>query len=205
MEQRKFKLQSAGAAYNLDVGFECTEMTVWNASKWATGGTKVLFSWHKGMAAGTALSTNSTGTNAIEAANGFTLYDTSAVTANYMTPARVTKANPGVVTVTSTAGWVAGNALRFQDCVEMTELNNTTRPIYIKAIINGTTFSIDLDTSGYGAAETTGGYCYNLSKAVDASGFKGMTLGTTVIGADDDILYVTATLADTYNDLGDIA
>ena len=202
----KFKLESGGAAYNLDVGFEATEMVVWNATKWASDGTKVLFYWHKGMASGYALSeiADDTGINrAIETTNGFTPYDTSAVTANYQAASAITKANPGVVTVASTTGWVAGDALRFQGLSEMVELNNTAKPIYIKEILNATTFSLDLDTSSY-TAEATGGTVYNLSKAVTADGFKGMTLGTTVMGADGDELYITAKLDSMYRHLGDI-
>jgi len=206
-QSRKFRIQSAGAAYNLEIGFEATTVIVWNYTKWASDGVKQEFIWHKGMADGYALSEicDDTGTNrAVETSNGFTPYDTSAVTANYQTASGITKANPGVVTVTSTSGWLAGHALRFQGLVEMIELNKTAVPIYIKEIIDGTTFSI-LDTSGYGAAETTGGTVYNLSKAVEASGFKGITLGTTVIGANDDILFVQAFSDDSYVNLGDIA
>ena len=208
-ESRKFRLQSAGVAYNLDIGFTPTKVTVWNATKWATDTKKVKFVWHYGMAADTALAevAEDDGMNrTIEAANGFTLYDTSSVTSNYKTVSGgITKTNPGVVTVVSTTGWVAGDALRFQNLVEMTELNNTARPIYIKEVIDGTTFSI-LDTSAYGAAETSvTATVYNLSKTVGAEGFKGMTLGTAVIGENDDIMYIEAIMDDTYTDLGDLA
>ena len=206
-QSRKFRIQSAGAAYNLDIGFAPTTVIVWNYTKWASDGVKVQFYWHKGMANGYALSEicEDTATNrAIETTNGFTPYDTSAVTANYQVASAISKANPGVVAVASTTGWLAGHALRFQNLDEMIELNNTRVPIYIKEILGATTFSI-LDTSGYGLAETTGGIVYNLSKAVDASGFKGITLGTTVIGANDDVLFVQAFQDDTYIDLGDIA
>jgi len=202
----KFKLESGGAAYNLDIGFEPTEVVVWNATKWASDGTKVLFYWHKGMAAASALSeiADDTGINrAIEATNGFTLYDTSAVTANYQVLSGITKANPGVVTVPSTTGWEEGDAIRFQNLVEMVELNNTAKPIYIKEIINGTTFSIS-DTSAYTAETSITAQVYNLSKAVTAAGFKGMTLGTTVMGANSDVLYITAKLDSMYKDLGDV-
>jgi len=201
----KFRLTSGGDAYNLNIGFEPTEVVVWNATKWATDGEKVKFYWHKGMDAASALSeiADDTGINrAIETTNGFTLYDETAVTANYQTASAISSANPGVVTVASTTGWVAGDALRFQDLTEMVELNNTRKPIYIVAIINSTTFSIS-DTSTY-AAETTGGTVYNLSKNVTAEGFKGITLGSTVMSNDGDVLYIEAKLADQYKALGDV-
>lgn len=206
-ESIKYKLESGGAAYNLDVGFESTEVVVWNYTKWESDGIKVLFYWHKGMTDAYALSEicDDTGVNrAIETSNGFTPYDTSAVTANYKTVSGgITSANPGVVTVGSTTGWSAGDALRFQNLVEMVELNNTQKPIYIKEIIDGTTFSIS-NTSSYVAETSLTGTVYNLSKAVEAEGYKGMTLGTTVMGANGDILYITAKMDDMYKDLGDI-
>ena len=207
-QTRKFKLESGGAAYNLDVGFEATTVTVWNATKWATDGDKVMFYWHKGMASGYSLSevADDTGINrAIETSNGFTPYDTSAVTGNYQTIADVTKANPGVVEITSTTGWAVKDAVRFAGIAstEMPELNNTAKPFYIKEIVDGTKFSIDFDTSSYTAA-VTDGTVYNLSKTVEAEGFKGITLGSTVMGADGDILYIKAVLDDWNVDLGDV-
>ena len=204
----KFKLTSGGAAYNLNIGFEPTEVTVWNATKWATDGTKVKFYWHKGMAAASALSeiADDTGINrAIETTNGFTIYDESAVTNNYATVIAITKANPGVVNIADTTGWLVGDAVRFQDIASgtMSELNNTKAPLYISAIVDSTHFTLDQDCSTYTAAAADG-TVYNLSKTVSAAGFKGITLGSTVVGADGDELYITAKLDDMYKDLGDI-
>jgi len=205
-QERKFKLTSAGTAYNLDIGFEPNTVTVWNYTQWETDTKTVKHYWHKGMADAYALTeiTEDDGLNrAITTTNGFTLYDTSAVTGNYQTASGITAANPAVVTITSTTGWTAGDAVRFKDLDEMVELNDTAKPYYIKEIIDGTTFSLDLDASSY-VAETTGGTVYNLSKVVEAEGFKGITLGTSVVGAADDILYIRAELSDTYVDLGSV-
>lgn len=66
----------------------------------------------------------------------------------------ITKANPGVVTITA-HGLVTGDYVYFHDLTEMTELNGTIQKI---TKLTADTFSI-LDTSGYGSAETTGGSC----------------------------------------------
>lgn len=79
----------------------------------------------------------------------------------------ITKANPGVVTFDAGHGYVDGDIIYFSGLTEMTELNGE----YWKLRNNsGDTFELSdaaiatwdtssLDTSGYGAAETTGGNC----------------------------------------------
>jgi len=65
----------------------------------------------------------------------------------------ITKANPGVVSSTSHA-LVVNQQVYFYGLTEMTELNDTYK--VITAVGGANSFSIN-DTSGYGAAETTGG------------------------------------------------
>ena len=64
----------------------------------------------------------------------------------------ITKANPGVVSATA-HGYLDGDLVYFSGNTEMTELNGTYQMVTNK---NPNDFEI-LDTSGYGAAETTGG------------------------------------------------
>ena len=75
----------------------------------------------------------------------------------------ITKANPGVVTATA-HGYSNGDTVYFSRLTEMTELNGTTQTVANKA---DNTFEI-IDTSGYGAAETTGGDCAQRTTPVDA-------------------------------------
>jgi len=60
----------------------------------------------------------------------------------------------------------------------------------------------DIDGSAY-TAWSAGGKVVNVSEKVDNSGTFRVTLGTDVVGADSDLLFVTCTQAD-YEDLGDI-
>jgi len=206
-QTRKFRIKSAGAAYNLNIGFTPTKVTVWNLTKWATDAQNVKFIWHYGMAAGYALvevAEDNTINRKIETTNGFTLYDTAALTTNYkVVTGGITDANPGVVTVASTTGWVAGDSLRFQNLVEMTELNNISPIKIVEVLAGGVAFTIS-DTSSYTAETSVTGKVYNLSKDVEAEGFKGITIGTVPICNDDDILMVEAVLDNEYTNIGDI-
>lgn len=223
---KKFRLVSAGAtAYNLNVGFVPDTVTVWNATKWATDGTKVMFFWHKGMTAGYALSevADDTGINrAIETSNGFTEYDSSSITDNSRAVTGITAANPGVVTITGSIGatasasgaWVGidqvvpggkpfGDSVIFDDIGGMTQLNDLRSPVRIKSWLSATTFSLDLDTSSYTAfsAGTSRNQVINISTPITNTSYKGITLGTTVMGASSDVLYIECRLSDEYKSL----
>ena len=224
---KKFSLTSGGAAYNLNVGFVPDTVTVWNYTKWATDGSKVKFYWHKGMTAAYALSEicDDTGVNrAIETSNGFTEYDSSSITDNSRTVSGITAANPGVVTVSSSIGASASadgawfgidqitdstkpfaDSVKFDDIGGMVELN-ALGPVRIKSWLSSTTFSLDLDTSSYTAfsAGTARNQALNVSTDIKDSGFKGITLGSTVIGANSDVLYIECVKSDEYKALGDI-
>jgi uncharacterized phiE125 gp8 family phage protein len=67
----------------------------------------------------------------------------------------ITKANPGVVSSAS-HGLKIGDLAYFDTLTEMTELNGTYQ--VVSAVGSANAFSIN-DTSGYKAAETTGGAC----------------------------------------------
>lgn len=221
---RKYRLVSAGAAYNLNVGFVPDSVTVWNYTKWASDGTKVMFFWHKGMTAAYALSeiADDTGINrAIETSNGFTEYDSSSITDNSRAVTGITAANPGVVTITGSIGataassgaWVGidqitssskpfADSVIFDDIGGMVELNNRA-PIRIKSWLSSTTFSLDLDTSSYTAfsAGTARNQVLNTSTSITDSGYKGITLGSTVMGSNADVLYIECRLSDEYKSL----
>lgn len=77
----------------------------------------------------------------------------------------ITKANPGVVTLASGHGYVNGQVILIEDLDEMTELNGEYWKIRnlsgdtceLSDAAIGTWDTSSLDTSGFGAAETTGG------------------------------------------------
>jgi hypothetical protein len=114
----------------------------------------------------------------------------------------ITKANPGVVSATG-HGMVTGAYVKFKSLTEMTELNGTYQ--YVTRI-NDNSFSIN-DTSGYGAAETTGGACANevpISVWTDALGplqnSGTLTIGTTyqIISTETDHFYAGCAVNDVF-------
>ena len=204
-----YRVQSAGVAYTLDIGFEPTRIEVINYTKWATDATKVLFRYYKGMAAGYALSElceDTSSNRAIEATNGFTVLDTTSFTANKAVVSGVSKANPGVVSTSTVHGFSAGDKVSFHDIGGMVELNNNRYEIGSVPTTQSFTLK-DTDTSGFTtfAAGTAMNEVIDISKKIDASGSYRVTLGTTVMGADNDILYVVAYNDDIRSDLGDVA
>jgi hypothetical protein len=210
----KYKLISGAAAYSLDIGFEPDTIEVWNATKWATDGTKVKFYWHKGMTAGYALSEAADDTSinrAIETSNGFTVASSTSIASNRGTISGISTASPCVITIGDTTGWVTGDRVRIRDVTGTTSalgslLNDN---LYSVTIINGTTFSLQtLDGSAVstvGLTYSSGGYAYNISKEVSNEGSYRVTLGSTIMGADNDQIFIECRQADKSVDLGDVA
>lgn len=211
MKSKTFRIQSGGAAYNLDVGFVSDRVQVKNLTKWATDDAQVKHYWNRYMTDAYAYSevtTDDAMVRAINTSNGFTPYDTGAVTDNQADITGATQANPCVVSATAHGFGAAGTVftLRPRDIVGMTELNDN---LYHATIIDANSFSLqtmtwdNVDSTGFGAWSSAG-VAYALSKTVEDEGFKGITLGTAVVGANDDILEVTCFLDDQYINLGDI-
>jgi len=78
----------------------------------------------------------------------------------------ITKANPGVITFAPGHGFTGGELVKLSGLTEMTELNNGFVTLANK---DGDTFEI-CDTSGYGAAETTGGNCAQQTLTIGVNG-----------------------------------
>lgn len=205
-KMQSFKLTSGGAAYNLDIGFQPTKIEVFNATKFATDGANVIMVWNQGMANGYALAIKCEDTaagTAIISSNGFTPYSAAAVASNQKTITGITQANPAVVTTSAAHGFTSGQSVRISGVVGMTEVNNLNKPFEIE-VLSSTTFALKgIDASSYGAY-VSGGTVLNMSIDTTASGFTGMTLGTSVIGSDGDVLEIHAYGADNFQDLGDI-
>lgn len=210
----KYRIQSAGAAYTLEnIAFVPETIEVWNYTKWASDATKVKFYWHRGMADGYALSelcSDTEANRAIEAANGFTIETGYDLETETKAVSGITAANPPVATVVSTTGWTTGDQVMFHDIGGMVELNGNTYKI---TVINGTTFSLqtlagdNVDATGYTAfaAGTELNYCHNLNITTAADGGYNVLLGSTVMGANDDVLFVEIRAADQYVNVGDVA
>jgi len=116
----------------------------------------------------------------------------------------ITKANPGVVTFAADHGFANGDVIYFSALDEMTELNTQYWQLQNNA---GNTFELavvyggaSLDTSGYGAAEVTGGegqrttfisWITQTGWCVGVDGAGALTGGASKITSDSANIYQT--------------
>ena len=90
----------------------------------------------------------------IQRRDGFSKFGQMQKTNNMLSISTITQANPGVVTVTSTAALMNGDTIRITKVVGMTEVNNV---LYSVANITATTFELSgVDTSGFTAYGSAG-------------------------------------------------
>ena len=208
----KFSFTSGGAAYPLEVGFEPDTIEVWNYTQWAVDAKVAKSYWHRGMTSAYSLNElcEDTSTNhTTSSSNGFTVASTSSITSNRQTISAITAANPGVVTVASTSGWTTGDGVRFRDIGGMVELNDN---LYKVVVIDSTTLSLKdsngdaVDTTAFTtfATGTSLNYLFNISKTVDNTGTYRVTLGTDIVGANSDLIFVECKQSDNFTNLGDI-
>lgn len=204
MKRKQIRFQSAGVAHNFEIGYVPSKVTVTNLTKWGTSGV-VRSTWFKGDAADTANVETYSATgliSSVAAANGVTMYGKDVFPANYSAISAITAAAPPVVTVTSTAGWTTGDTVVIRNVKGMTQVNGIRYKI---TVVSPTTFSLQgIDGTGY-TAWASGGEAYNISKNMTDSGFVGVTLGTAVIGVDNDIMVLECESDYADFDLGDIA
>ena len=195
---------STGAAYNLNLGFTPDYIIVENYTNYATpaNGEILKASWYDGMAdayafietfdnTGGALGTLST----LATSNGFTPYETAAgslYTSTVKTLTDITQASSAVCTCT-THGLSVGDVVTFTQVAGMIEINRLRGTV--TAVPTANTFTVDIDTTGF-TAYTSGGKANLISSTVSNVGEKGITLGTSVVGAADDVLYYRAILED---------
>jgi hypothetical protein len=206
-------LQSAGAAYNITLPFYPDKVEWYNFTKFATDANNVQGVWFRDMPAGDALiiSRGTTDLSSVkEATNGVTNASTAGgFTNQHVTITGITTATPAVVTAAS-HGLVDG------DRIVITKVIGTMAPE-----VNNQTFVVDVLSSStfglydvYGVPVTiVGAYTSSgqLTKAGPELGVENLppsyilTLGSAIMGADNDVLYFVATKFNNYVNLGDVA
>ena len=193
----KQKFTSAGTAKVINIGFVPETIEVTNSTKWATDGTVVKSIFHKGMAEGYALNeiADDIGINrSISTSNGFTMSSGADFDSNQSAISAITAANPPVVTVASTTGWADNNVVRLKNISGMTEVINKDFKI---TVVDSTSFSLqdmagnDIDGSAYTAyVAAADDAAVNLSLDVENDGAVQVTLGTDIVGASADVMYI---------------
>lgn len=221
-------LQSAGSAYNLTLPFRPDKFEWFNYTKFATTGASAQGVWFRDFPAGDALSltvgTSPALTVVLETTNGVTVADTAGGFTNEHLVITGVTGTPKVVT-TSTA-----HGLSNMDRVVITKvigsmaaaINNNT---YVVQVLSSTTFAL---YDVYGVAVVLGGTytssgqvtkigpllgntsqavnpAYPQSAIIDYPPTYILTLGTTIMGADNDVLYFTAWQFNNYVNIGDVA
>lgn len=206
-------LQSAGAAYNLTLPWQADKFEWWNYTKYATNDNNLSGVWFRDFPAGDALivrrgTTDLTST--LETTNGITVANTAGgFTNQHVTITGITTATPGVVTA-------ASHGLADGDRVVITKVIGTIGPE-----VNNQTFVVDVLSANtfalydvYGLPITTVGTYTSggqLTKTgpelgiVDVPVQYILTLGSAVMGADNDVIYFQATKFNAYFNLGDVA
>lgn len=220
VQAKGYTFISAGAAYNLTMDFYPDFVEVFNYTQAGTTAKITASRWFKGFPAGdcisiqTVIDSASTGntTGVLETTNGFTWAGVAAgFTTEQKTISGATAATPGVITTSAVHGLTDGDRVIIQDVVGMVELNSNT---YQVDVLTTTTFALQdfkgnsIDTSGF-TAYSSGGEITRIRDSGDIENAEEtyiLTLGTGVVGANSDVLYVHALkYAGGITDLGDIA
>lgn len=216
-----YKVQSAGAAYNLTLPFEPDMVEWWNYTKFGTDANNISGVWVNGMPAGDALviargTTDLTST--LEATNGLTqLADGTGFADNHRIPTAISAV--GVVT-SNGHGLTNGQFVRALDfrstpvakATGMYGLNN--RVFQVSNVAANTfqlfepytNFTVGVDLSAEVAFVSNGVAQFTLIGqdlyTQNPEPVFRVTLGTAIMGADNDVIYIRATKANLYSNLG---
>ncbi len=221
-------LQSAGSAYNLTLPFLPDKFEWFNYTKYATNANNLSGVWFRDMPSGDALivargTTDLTST--LETTNGITIASTAGGFYNeHLIINSITTATPAVVTTTT------NHSLSDNDRVVITkvigtmasQINNYT---YVVKVLSATTFSL---YDVYGVPITTVGSYTSSGQVTKVGPLLGdpsqpvspayphraiidypptaiLTLGSAIMGADNDVIYFVAWQFNNYVNRGDVA
>lgn len=206
-------LQSAGAAYNLTLPFFPDKFEWYNYTKFGTNSSNLQGVWFRDFPAGDNLIIargTTTLTSTLEATNGITNASTAGgFTNQHVTISGITAATPGVVTAAN-HGLVDGDRVVITKVVGSigNSLNGNT---YVVDVLSSSTFAlydvygIPVTTAG---TYTSGGQITKTGPSlgvVDNPPTAILTLGTAIMGADNDVIYFVASKFNNYVNIGDVA
>lgn len=204
-------LQSAAAAYTVSLPFLPDKFEVVNYTKFGTDSNTLLSIWYRDMPAAYALQiTRGTTTlsSALTTTNGFTLVNTAAAFTDQHKV--IQTASAGVVTTTTNHGYSNNDRVIITKLAGDLGAEWNDREFVIQ-VQSATTFKL-YDVYGNAitqvAAYSSGGQSTREGPRlgiVNSQPVYGMTLGTNVMGNDNDVLYFTAYQFNSYYNLGDVA
>ena len=211
-------LQSAGAAYDLEIPFQADCFQWFRYTGYGTAGTIGQGIWFRDFPAGDELAIRAIADNGVtgnlnlvlETANGITINNSaSGFAAEQKTITGITTASPAVVTAAA-HGLSNGDRIMITKVVGSigAEVNNKE---FVVQVLTANTFALyDI----YGMPITTvgayvsGGQLNKMGPrlgVVDQSARYRLTLGTQVMGADNDVIYFIAWKFQNYVNVGDVA
>lgn len=215
-------ITATGSAYNLQLGFVPSTITVWNETKLSGGSGVFQSTWYKSQPNGYGYTVTTSGTPvfALITSNGFTPYITaigsefvpltglppSAVSTN-LTITGISNAAQASITATHafTSADVGVTTVGFHGVVGMTQINTLTG--VIQSVTSTTSFTVNINSTSFSsyvsggianiitgvpAVTTTGFQTYN-TPLINVA-FAGITLGSSVCGSASDVLRYTALL-----------
>lgn len=212
-------LQSGGVAYTLTTPWQADMFEWWRYTAYGTAGTIGQGVWFYGFPAGDELAQRAIADNGVtgnlnlvlETTNGITIANTTGgFTNEHLTITGVSTATPAVVTTSASHGLTSGMR------VYITQLAGAVGSIlnnkeYVVQVLSATTFSLydvygapipNIGTYTSGGQVTIEGPDLGVQ---DAPIVYKLTLGTQVMGADNDVIYFRATKFNSYFNFGDVA
>ncbi len=218
-------LQSAGAAYNLTLPFYPDKFEWFNYTQYGTNDKNLSGVWYRDFPAGDALIVargTTTLTSTLEATNGIT----NASTAGGFTNQHLVISGiaAGVVTTTTNHNLSDGDRVVLTKIIGTVaaQLNNNT---YVVDVLSATTFKL-YDVNGVAISQsgtyTSSGQVTKMNPAlgdvneptspayphqavIDYAPTAILTLGSAIMGADNDLIYFTAWKFNNYVNIGDVA
>lgn len=206
-------LQSGGVAYNLVTPWQADSFEWWRYTTYGTNDKVLQGIWFRDFPSGDVLNIargTTDLTSVLETTNGVTINNSSGgFTNEHVTITGISTATPGVVTA-------AGHGLSTGDRVIITkvvgtiasEVNNRS---FVVTVLSSSTFAL---YDVYGNPITTVG-TYTSGGQIDKEGPElgvvnapvtyRLTLGSSIMGTDNDIIYFRCFKYNTYYNLGDIA
>lgn len=208
-------LQSAGAAYDITLPFQADCFQWWRYTAYGTAGTLGQGVWFRDFPAGDSLIQRAIADNGstgnlnlvLETTNGITTANTAGgFTATQKT---ITGITAGVVTVTS-HGLTTGDRVMITQVVGTVgpEVNNKS---FVVQVASANTFAL-YDVYGNAFVQvgtyTSGGQINKEGPelgTVNVPVSYKLTLGSSIMGSDNDVIYFIATKFNSYYNLGDVA
>lgn len=217
-----FSLISGAAAYNITLPFAADTIEWWNYTKYGTNTNNLQGIWFDGMPAGDALIVTrgtTTLTSTLETTNGVTeLPDGSGFAATNVTPTAI-NLTTSVVTVAAntftTGQFVRGLNFRSTPVAIATGCYGLNNRVFQIGTVTGTTFqllepysTVKADLTAETAFVNNGVAKFNLIGqdlgTVNPAPVFQYTLGTAVMGAASDVIYIRAMKANQVTALGQV-